>query len=183
MRNIKKSKQFAALLAAAAVALSPVPAYAGPSEQTGTAAGTQGPGGSSAGTAAGSGVVVVSGGSGSGSAGTSQQTSSGAQQSVSGGETPEKAYVVNRSQVSYPGGVSAVTTPLMTGNAEAKALGAIAKGVDLSRWNGVTDWSAVKNAGVSFAILATRSRTAEDATFRPVAEGAAKQGIRLGAYI
>ena len=183
MRNIKKSKQFAALLAAAAVALSPVPAYAGPSEQTGTAAGTQGPGGSSAGTAAGSGVVVVSGGSGSVSAGTSQQTGSGAQQSVSGGETPEKAYVVNRSQVSYPGGVSAVTTPLMTGNAEAKALGAIAKGVDLSRWNGVNDWSAVKNAGVSFAILATRSRTAEDATFRPFAEGAAKQGIRLGAYI
>ncbi|MCR5371561.1 MAG: glycoside hydrolase [Clostridium sp.] len=177
--KLKKLKYTAAAaLLAATVAMQPISVLAGPASGGSASVDvSQGPGGSG-GTAASGSVTVVSGSS-SGS-GSSQNSSAPA---AGGAQTPEQALVVSHGQVSYPGGVSAVTTPLMTGNAEAKALGAIAKGVDLSRWNSVSDWGAVKNAGISFAILATRSRTAEDATFRPFAEGAAGQGIRIGAYI
>ena len=76
-----------------------------------------------------------------------------------------------------------MTQGLSSASQSTISIGAIARGVDLSRWNSVTDWSAVAGSDVQFAILATRTSKGEDATFRSNAVGASKVGIRIGAYV
>lgn len=57
------------------------------------------------------------------------------------------------------------------------------KGIDVAKWNGIIDWSRVKNAGVQFAILKVINKQCvkEDAFERNYA-GATAQGIPVGVY-
>ena len=62
-------------------------------------------------------------------------------------------------------------------------------GIDVSAHQGAIDWAAVKSAGVSFAIIRVgfrgygTGRLVEDSYFRQNLQGAASNGIRVGAYI
>ena len=61
-------------------------------------------------------------------------------------------------------------------------------GVDVSRFNKDIDWSQVRNAGVSFAIIrcgyrgSTGGNLIEDYKFRENIQGATQAGIRVGVY-
>lgn len=61
-------------------------------------------------------------------------------------------------------------------------------GIDVSRWNGSIDWNAVKNSGVSYAIIrcgyrgSTTGALIEDSTFRTNIQGAASAGLKVGIY-
>lgn len=161
----------AGVLSLMLTAAAPMASYAGPSDSTAVTA-VQGPGaGSSSGFSSGSTVSSVTSPSGTSSGASTARGRSSVYDTASQGTVS-----VN--------GTAAVTDPIRTGiSTDAAHFGAMAKGVDLSRWNSVTDWSAVAKDGISFAILATRGKGAEDVTFRPNAIGAAKHGIRIGAYI
>jgi lysozyme len=55
--------------------------------------------------------------------------------------------------------------------------------IDVSHWNNVTDWHAVKGSGVVAVILkATEDTTYVDPAFKGYAEGALSAGLKLGAY-
>lgn len=59
------------------------------------------------------------------------------------------------------------------------------KGIDVSRWQGVIDWGAVKAAGIEFAILkagGSDSGFYKDSTFERNYEGAKAAGVYVGAY-
>ena len=57
------------------------------------------------------------------------------------------------------------------------------KGIDISEFQTVTDWNAVKAAGIRFAILrAGFGRYEEDSAFRANARGATAAGIPIGVY-
>ena len=62
------------------------------------------------------------------------------------------------------------------------------KGIDLSHYNVVEDWEAVKNSGVKFVMLRTGYRgyseggLIEDKKFVEYAKAASKQGLELGTY-
>jgi GH25 family lysozyme M1 (1,4-beta-N-acetylmuramidase) len=62
-------------------------------------------------------------------------------------------------------------------------LGAIARGIDVSHWQGDIDWHTVSQNDVSFVMLGTRYQGAEDPKFRQNALGAAQNGIKVGAYV
>lgn len=64
-----------------------------------------------------------------------------------------------------------------------EAVGAIARGIDVSYWNQNINWEQVAADNVQFAMLATRFRGMEDPFFSVNADAASKAGIRLGAYI
>ncbi|MCR5511185.1 MAG: Ig-like domain-containing protein [Lachnospiraceae bacterium] len=61
-------------------------------------------------------------------------------------------------------------------------------GIDVSKWNGSIDWTAVRNSGVSYAIIRCGYRGSstgaliEDPTFRTNIAGAKAAGIQVGAY-
>ena len=56
------------------------------------------------------------------------------------------------------------------------------RGVDVSRWQGSVDWSAVKAAGVDFALLRCYAYR-KDANFEANYAGARAQNIPVGAYV
>jgi len=57
------------------------------------------------------------------------------------------------------------------------------KGIDVSRWQPVIDWSKVRSDGVEFAILkATQGTTIKDSCFESHYAGAKSAGIKVGAY-
>lgn len=59
------------------------------------------------------------------------------------------------------------------------------KGIDVSRWQGVIDWKAVKADGVKFAIIKAGGSDAgfyKDRTFEQNYAGAKANGIAVGAY-
>lgn len=60
---------------------------------------------------------------------------------------------------------------------------AIARGIDVSRWQGVVDWTAVAANDVSFVMLGTRSKGAIDPNFHTNVQGASAAGLKVGAYI
>ena len=61
-------------------------------------------------------------------------------------------------------------------------------GIDVSRWNGTIDWSAVKKSGVNYAIIRCGYRGSssgaliEDSMFRTNIQGAVNAGIKVGVY-
>ncbi|MCR5093048.1 MAG: hypothetical protein K6B72_03655 [Lachnospiraceae bacterium] len=61
-------------------------------------------------------------------------------------------------------------------------------GVDVSKWNGSIDWNAVKNSGVTYAIIRCGYRgtssgvLVEDPTFRTNMKGALNAGLKVGVY-
>lgn len=59
------------------------------------------------------------------------------------------------------------------------------KGIDVSRWQGVIDWKAVKKDGVKFAIIKAGGSDAgfyKDRTFEQNYAGAKAAGVAVGAY-
>lgn len=61
------------------------------------------------------------------------------------------------------------------------------KGIDVSRWNGIIDWQAVKKSGIDFAILRTtygwsNREKFTDLQLKNNINGAKKSGINIGAY-
>lgn len=61
-------------------------------------------------------------------------------------------------------------------------------GIDVSKWNGKIDWVAVKNSGVSYAIIrcgyrgSTAGAIIEDPTFTANIQGAISAGLKVGVY-
>ncbi|MCD7726206.1 MAG: Ig-like domain-containing protein [Clostridiales bacterium] len=61
-------------------------------------------------------------------------------------------------------------------------------GIDVSKWNGSIDWSAVKNAGVSYVIIRCGYRGSstgaliEDPKFKTNIKGAKAAGLKVGVY-
>ena len=61
-------------------------------------------------------------------------------------------------------------------------------GIDVSKWNGGIDWKAVKNSGVSYAIIrcgyrgSTTGALIEDPKFRSNIQGAQNVGLKVGVY-
>ncbi len=62
------------------------------------------------------------------------------------------------------------------------------RGIDVSKWQGTIDWSAVAAAGIDFAIIRvgyrgyTQGSLIEDPYFRQNIQGATKAGIKVGVY-
>jgi lysozyme len=57
------------------------------------------------------------------------------------------------------------------------------KGIDVSRWQGVIDWELVKSDGVQFVFIkATEGKGYVDPRFKENVTGAAKAGLKVGAY-
>ncbi len=71
----------------------------------------------------------------------------------------------------------------------ALSIGTGTLGIDVSKWNGTINWTAVKNSGVSYAIIRcgyrgyTSGTLIEDPTFKSNIEGAIAAGIKVGVYI
>jgi len=61
--------------------------------------------------------------------------------------------------------------------------GVVARGIDVSHWQGKIDCKAVAADDVKFVMLGTRSQGRPDPTFDYNASSAHKEGIALGAYI
>ena len=59
----------------------------------------------------------------------------------------------------------------------------IARGIDVSRWQGDIDWSHVAADDVSFVMLGTRSRGAVDPYFHQNIQAAHAAGVKVGVYI
>ena len=61
-------------------------------------------------------------------------------------------------------------------------------GIDVSKWNGNIDWTAVRNSGVSYVIIrcgyrgSTTGALIEDPKFRSNIQGAKAAGLSVGAY-
>ncbi len=61
-------------------------------------------------------------------------------------------------------------------------------GIDVSKWNGTINWTAVKNSGVSFVIIrcgyrgSTLGGLIEDSMFRKNIQGAIDAGLNVGVY-
>ncbi len=61
-------------------------------------------------------------------------------------------------------------------------------GIDVSKWNGTIDWSAVSHSGVHFAIIragfrgSTEGKLYEDSTFKTNVKNATSNGIKVGVY-
>ena len=64
----------------------------------------------------------------------------------------------------------------------------IAKGIDVSKWQGNIDWKKVKASGIDYAIIRVGYRgygsgaLVEDPYFRQNIEGATKSGLKVGVY-
>ncbi len=61
-------------------------------------------------------------------------------------------------------------------------------GIDVSKWNGNINWTAVKNSGVSYVIIrcgyrgSTTGALIEDPKFKSNIQGATKAGLKVGIY-
>ena len=61
-------------------------------------------------------------------------------------------------------------------------------GIDVSKWNGKIDWSAVKNSGVSYVIIrcgyrgSSEGKMIEDPYFNQNIKGATDAGLKVGVY-
>ncbi|MFI3176764.1 MAG: GH25 family lysozyme [Eubacteriales bacterium] len=70
----------------------------------------------------------------------------------------------------------------------ALSMGTGTFGIDVSKWNGTINWTAVKNAGVSYVIIRcgyrgyTSGTLIEDPNFKSNIEGAIAAGIKVGVY-
>ena len=70
----------------------------------------------------------------------------------------------------------------------ALARGSGQRGIDVSKWNGTINWSAVKSAGYDFVIIrcgyrgSTTGTMIEDPTFKTNARGAIAAGLKVGVY-
>ncbi len=68
------------------------------------------------------------------------------------------------------------------------SMGSGTLGIDVSKWNGDINWTAVKNSGVSYVIIRCGYRgystgvLVEDPTFKTNIEGAIAAGIKVGVY-
>ena len=77
-----------------------------------------------------------------------------------------------------------VNAPVMDAQAAVTPAQAIAKGIDVSKWQGAIDWNAVASQGYSFAFIKIGSSySGLDPTFIPNMIGAATAGLRTGAYV
>ncbi len=77
--------------------------------------------------------------------------------------------------------VAAVSvTPV--GNTEVKAATAVGQGIDVSSYQGVINWEAVKNSGVTFAFIRVGTSKTIDAQYINNLQGAAAAGIKTGVY-
>ena len=66
----------------------------------------------------------------------------------------------------------------------AEAANTIAKGIDVSKYQGAVNWSAVKNAGYSFAFIKIGSaKSGLDPYYAANMAGANAAGLKVGAYI
>lgn len=61
--------------------------------------------------------------------------------------------------------------------------GILARGIDVSHWQGSIDWERVADDDISFVMLGTRYNGQTDPRFHENAQGAARAGVKLGAYI
>lgn len=61
--------------------------------------------------------------------------------------------------------------------------GILARGIDVSHWQGEIDWKQVAQDDISFTMLGTRYKGAVDPLFHKNATEASAAGIKLGAYI
>ena len=66
--------------------------------------------------------------------------------------------------------------------AEGTGEGALAKGIDISKWSGEVDFEALKAAGVDFVIIRVGSYTNKDPNFEEYYAGAKAAGLDVGAY-
>lgn len=61
-------------------------------------------------------------------------------------------------------------------------------GIDVSKWNGAIDWTAVRNSGVNYAIIrcgyrgSTQGKLVVDAKFAANIKGATAAGLKVGVY-
>lgn len=61
-------------------------------------------------------------------------------------------------------------------------------GIDVSKWNGTIDWTAVKNSGVSYVIIrsgyrgSSQGTLVEDPKFSANIKGATAAGLKVGIY-
>ncbi len=77
-----------------------------------------------------------------------------------------------------------ITGPCVHSNAVTTSAGAIAKGIDVSKHNGVVDWAKVKNAGYTFAFIKIGSTySGIDPMFHYNIVNAQANGIKTGVYI
>ena len=58
----------------------------------------------------------------------------------------------------------------------------MSRGIDISHNNSAINWSAVKDAGIEFAIVRFRYGQVEDRNFKANIEGAAGVGLPVGIY-
>ena len=58
----------------------------------------------------------------------------------------------------------------------------LARGIDVSKWNGSVDWAAIKDAGFDFVIIKAGSIVAKDEKFEENYAGAKAAGLDVGAY-
>lgn len=65
--------------------------------------------------------------------------------------------------------------------------GTVAKGIDVSQWNGTIDWQKVKNAGVDYAIIrcgfGMNQTNQDDTKWKENADACTKYNIPFGVYI
>ena len=59
----------------------------------------------------------------------------------------------------------------------------IARGIDVSRWQGSIDWASAAANDVSFVMIGTRSKGTVDPYFQANVKGASEAGLKVGAYI
>ena len=135
----------------------PITALAvGPGETPGGAESSSGPGA----VAGGGDGPAVSGGPG---AGGGQETAG-----VSGGSS-DTTWEYSGGAYRMPDG-SAITN-------------VVARGIDVSRWQGEINWAQVAADDVSFVMLGTRSRGAVDPYFHQNIQAAHEAGVKVGVYI
>ena len=82
-------------------------------------------------------------------------------------------------------GMASVTATTGDGRSVSCKVRVCAKGVDVSERQGTVDWSAVKNSGVSFAILRAGygdEISQADSSFSTNYSGAKAAGLKVGAY-
>lgn len=61
--------------------------------------------------------------------------------------------------------------------------GVVARGIDISHWQGEIDWKQVARNDIEFVMLGTRYQGEVDPQFHTNAQGAVNAGLKLGAYI
>lgn len=61
--------------------------------------------------------------------------------------------------------------------------GVIARGIDVSKWQGTIDWTKASKDDIQFVMIGTKAKTGLDEQFHANAKNAAQNGVKLGAYI